>query len=113
MMGIGGGTLCVPILTTFGFDIRKAVGTASSIGFLISAPAVVGYMLAGWGTADLPPASVGYVNLIGFILIVPVTAFCAPHGAKLAHKIPKDMLKLLFGLFLLITSLRMFWSFFA
>lgn len=113
MMGIGGGTLSVPILTTFGFDMHKAVGTASSIGFIIAIPATLGYIVTGWNASELPPFSLGYVNLAGFIALVPLTAAFAPLGARMAHAISRSTLQVAFGVFLLATSLRMFWSLFS
>lgn len=110
MMGIGGGTLSVPILTTFGFDMHKAVGTASSIGFIIAIPATLGYIISGWSVSGLPPFSLGYVNVAGFVALVPLTAAFAPLGARLAHAISRSALQIAFGIFLLMTSLRMFWS---
>lgn len=108
MMGIGGGTLSVPILTAFGFDIRRAVGTASAIGFLIAIPGTIGYVIAGWGTIGLPPGSLGYVNLLAFIALVPLTTLFAPLGARLAHAIPPRVLGYAFGAFLIATSAKMF-----
>ncbi|MFV0334932.1 MAG: sulfite exporter TauE/SafE family protein [Tropicimonas sp.] len=108
MMGIGGGTLSVPILTAFGFDIRKAVGTAAAIGFIIAIPGTVGYALAGWGEAELPTGSLGYVNLIALIALIPLTMLIAPLGAKVAHVIPRRMLSYAFAAFLGVTALRMF-----
>ncbi len=110
MMGIGGGTLGVPILTAFGFDIRRAVGTAAAIGFVIAVPATIGYIIAGWGASGLPPFSIGYVNLIGFIALVPLTTLFAPIGAKIAHTIPRRVLSYCFAGFLVVTSARMFYS---
>lgn len=110
MMGIGGGTLGVPILTAFGFDIRRAVGTAAAIGFVIAVPATIGYIIAGWGASGLPPFSIGYVNLIGFIALVPLTTLFAPIGAKIAHAIPRRVLSYCFAGFLVVTSARMFYS---
>ena len=108
MMGIGGGTLSVPILTAFGTEIRRAVGTASAIGFFIAIPGTIGYVLTGWGTAGLPPGSLGYVNVLAFIALVPLTALFAPLGARLAHTIPQRALGYAFGVFLIATSLKMF-----
>ncbi|TKT69397.1 sulfite exporter TauE/SafE family protein [Aquamicrobium sp. LC103] len=108
MMGIGGGTLAVPILTTFGYDIRRAVGTSSAIGFVIAVPGTIGYILAGWGVEDLPPGSLGYVNIPAFIAFVPLTVLFAPVGARLAHAIPPKALRYSFAVFLLITAIRMF-----
>ena len=113
MMGIGGGTLSVPILTAFGTDIRRAVGTASTLGFVIAIPGTIGYVVAGWNADLLPPFSLGYVNLIAVIAIVPLSTLTAPWGAKVAHKIPRRYLAYGFGVFLIATACRMFWSIFS
>ncbi|CAH0245562.1 sulfite exporter TauE/SafE family protein [Roseomonas sp. CECT 9278] len=113
MMGIGGGTLGVPILSMFGYPIRAAVATAAAFGLIISIPATVGFVLGGWNDARVPPFSVGYVNLIGFALIAPSSILATPWGVKLAHTIPPLWLKRAFAVFLAATSLRMFWSLFT
>ncbi|MFM2148539.1 MAG: hypothetical protein RLZZ187_845 [Pseudomonadota bacterium] len=110
MMGIGGGTVGVPILSAFGAPMRAAVATASAFGIIIAVPATIGFVWAGWGNTLLPPFSVGYVNLIGFALIVPTSMLAAPWGVKLAHSIPPLLLKRLFAVFLAVTSARMIWS---
>lgn len=110
IMGIGGGTLSVPILTAFGFDIRRSVGTAAAIGFLIAVPATLGYIVGGWPVEGLLPFSIGYVNLIAFAALVPLTSLCAPIGARIAHAVPPHMLSYAFAVFLLLTSIRMLWS---
>jgi uncharacterized membrane protein YfcA len=110
MMGIGGGTVGVPILSMFGAPIRSAVATASAFGVVISIPATLGFIYGGWGNPLLPPLSLGYVNLIGFALIVPASLIAAPWGVRLAHSIPPLLLKRLFAVFLGLTVLRMFWS---
>ncbi|MGC2857139.1 sulfite exporter TauE/SafE family protein [Novispirillum sp. DQ9] len=108
VMGIGGGTLAVPLLTAFNVPIRRAVGTAAALGFIIAVPGTIGFILAGLGVADRPPGSLGYINLIGFALIVPATMLTAPLGARIAHAISPALLRKAFALFLLLTSLRMF-----
>lgn len=110
MMGIGGGTLAVPILTLFNFPIRKAVGTSAAIGLIIAIPGTIGFLIAGLDVKDLPVGNYGYVNLLGFLVIVPMTVLFAPLGAKIAHKINTAVLKKLFAFFLFVTSLRMFYS---
>ena len=107
MMGIGGGTLSVPVMTLMNQPIHKAVGTAALFGLLISLPGALGFMLTGWGDPRLPPGSLGYINLVGFALISPATVLAAPLGAKLAHRLSKRQLSLAFGFFLLIVSVRM------
>jgi len=110
MMGIGGGTLSVPLLTTVGYDMRQAVGTSAAIGFVIALPATVGYVLTGQGVAELAPLSLGYVNLPAFVALVPLTMVVAPMGARIAHAIPQRALQYAFGVFLLLTATRMFYS---
>jgi uncharacterized membrane protein YfcA len=110
MMGIGGGTLCVPLFTLFGVEIRRAVGTAAAIGLIIAVPGSLGFAAAGWSAPGLPPLSLGYVSLPAFAVIVPATVLAAPLGARLAHSIPRRTLRLAFAAFLLVTALRMLYE---
>ena len=107
MMGIGGGTLCVPYFNAFGFPVHRAVGTAAAIGLIVALPAAIGFILTGWGLDALPYASAGHVNLLGLLLIAPFASLTAPLGVGLAHKLSPRMLKLAFSFFLLVTGLRM------
>jgi uncharacterized membrane protein YfcA len=107
MMGIGGGSLSVPTMTAFGEPIHRAVGTAALFGLLIAIPGTLGFMLAGYGNPLLPTGSIGFVNLIGLVLIAPATVLAAPLGARLAHALDKRHLTLFFGCFLLIVAIRM------
>ncbi len=108
MVGIGGGTLSVPILTAFNYPAHKAVGTAAAIGLIISLPGAATLLLMGQTPIDAPLGTFGLVNLIGFACIVPLTVFCAPIGAHIASKLDAQMLKRVFAIALLITGLRMF-----
>ncbi len=110
MMGIGGGTLSVPVMTLCGIPIHRAVGTAAGLGMVIAVPGAAGFMLGGYGTTGLPPFSVGYVNWLGFFLIVPTTLLTVPLGAHLAHALDPRPLRMAFAGFLGITAVRMFWD---
>ena len=110
MMGIGGGTLGVPILSMCGAGIRGAVATSSCFGLIISIPATIGFVWGGWGDPLLPPYSLGYVNLVGFALIAPTSILATPFGVHLAHTLPPLWLKRAFAVFLAATSARMFYS---
>ncbi len=112
MMGIGGGTIGVPLLNFLGYDIRRAVGTSAAIGFIIGLPGAVVYALTGLGAEGLPPFSLGYVNLAAAAIIIPLTSSFAHVGVKLAHSIPRRALRFAFGIFLMITSLRMLFDLF-
>ncbi|MEL7185617.1 MAG: sulfite exporter TauE/SafE family protein [Pseudomonadota bacterium] len=113
MMGIGGGTFSVMTLTLFNVPIHRAVGTASLLGLFIALPGAAAFVASGLSDPRLPAGSLGYVSMIGFACIAPTTVLCAPLGAKIAHAFAADKLKMLFGLFLAIAAVRMFWRAFA
>jgi uncharacterized membrane protein YfcA len=110
LMGIGGAALSILALTLYGYPIRRAVGTAAAIGSLIGVPGAIGFILGGWGDPALPPFSLGYVNVLATLLILPTSMLFAPLGAKAAHALPVRGLKLAFAAFLAATSIRMFVS---
>jgi len=110
MVGIGGGSLTVPILRSFHIQMQKAVACAAAIGFVIALPGAVGFILTGWGQAGLPAGSFGYVNLMAFVVIVPLTMSFAPVGAALAHRLEGFKLQRIFALFLLVMGIEMIWD---
>lgn len=112
-LGIGGGSLSVPFMRLFGYSIRNAIGTSAAIGFLISVVGASSMSLSGnFFDRVTTPLSLGYVNLPGFLVFVPVTMMMAPLGAKVVHKIDKDLLSKIFGFFLLLISARSFYEYF-
>ena len=110
MMGIGGGTIGVPVMTLFGVPIHRAVGTASAFGVIISIPGAIGAVIAGLGAHGLPAWSLGYVNLMGFLLIAPISFFAAPFGAHIAHEMDRKKLRAVFALFVAVTAGRMLYD---
>ena len=108
-LGIGGGSLMVPFMRTFGYDIRKSIGTAAAVGFLIAVSGSI-TMITGGKIIDnvSTPFSLGYVNLLGFIVFGPVTMIMARIGAKAVYKIDKKLLSKIFGTFLIIVAVRSF-----
>ncbi|MBL4763904.1 MAG: sulfite exporter TauE/SafE family protein [Colwellia sp.] len=107
MVGIGGGTLSVPLLTLYNYPAHKAVGTAAAIGLIISLPGALTMLTLGSTPADAPAGTFGLVNLFAFTCIVPLTVLFAPVGASLAAKLDAVKLKKIFALVLLFTGLRM------
>jgi uncharacterized membrane protein YfcA len=108
-LGIGGGSLMVPFMRTFGYDIRKSIGTAAAVGFLIAVSGTI-TMITGGKIIDnvKTPFSLGYINFLGFIVFVPVTMVMARLGAKAVYKIDKKILSKIFGTFLILVSIRSF-----
>jgi len=107
MVGIGGGTISVPLLTLYNYPAHKAVGTAAAIGLIISLPGALTMLVLGSTPADAPAGTLGLVNFIGFICIVPLTVVFAPVGASIASRLDAGKLKKIFAVVLLITGLRM------
>jgi uncharacterized membrane protein YfcA len=107
MMGIGGGVLSVPTMTLCGEPMHKAVGTGAALGLWISLPATLGYLLAPAQDAAALPLTIGYVSLLGFAVIAPMSWIVAPFGARLAHSLDRRRLSAAFGLFLLVVAARM------
>lgn len=111
LMGIGGGQLSNLFMTFYGRPIHQAVATSSGLGVIISIPATLGYIYAGWPKMDvLPPLSLGYVSLLGVILFIPTSMLAAPIGVNIAHALSKRKLEMAFGIFLGLVSLRFLWS---
>ena len=108
LMGIGGGVMNNTFMTLYGRPMHQAVATSSGTGILISIPGMIGYILAGWGIADMPPFTLGYVNLLAFAIIIPITIFVAPIGVRFAHVLSKRQLEVAFGSFLILVSIRFF-----
>jgi uncharacterized membrane protein YfcA len=107
LMGVSGGSVSNMIQTLYGKSLHNAVATSSGLGVPITIAGTIGFMIAGWPEmALLPPLSIGYVSLIGVIIMAPVSSFTAPYGAILAHRLSKRQLEVGFGLFLLLVSAR-------
>ena len=113
-LGIGGGSLMVPFMRTFGYDIRKSIGTAAAVGFLIALTGTTTMIIGGNIIDNVnSPYSIGYINLLGFAVFVPVTMIMARIGAKVVYKINKKLLSKIFGCFLLLVSARSFFEYFS
>ena len=99
----------VPFMRTFGYDIRKSIGTAAAVGFLIAVSGSITMILGGKIINNVStPFSIGYINLLGFLVFVPVTTVMARIGAKAVYRIDKKLLSKIFGTFLIIVSIRSF-----
>ncbi len=107
LMGIGGGSLSVPLMSLCGVPIHRAVGTAATFGLFIAVPATLGAILGGWGVDGRPFGSVGYVNVVGFALIAISAWPMVPLGAKLAHKMDAKLLRRVFGILLALVAFNM------
>lgn len=108
LMSIGGAVFITAFMTLYGRQIHQAVATSSGIGPMIAIPGALGFVWAGWGAAELPAGSIGYVNLIGAAIVVPLSVLMAPIGARLSHRMPRRRLELCVATLLGIMSIRFF-----
>ena len=118
LMGIGGGLFSNLLMTFYGRPIHQSVATSAGLAVLISIPGALGYIYAGWPAAAHYPAvaalqvpfALGYVSLIGAILVMPTSLLVAPLGVKVAHLMSKRTLEVAFGLYLLTVGSRFVFS---
>jgi uncharacterized protein len=114
LMGVGGGLFANLLMTFYGRSIHQAVATSSVLAVLISIPGALGYVYAGWpAAAQHPdvlalqfPFAVGYVSLIGAVLVMPTSLLTAPLGARAAHAMSKSSLERAFGFYLFLVGAR-------
>ena len=107
LVGISGGGIGTNILLLYGVPIHAAVATSAGIGMIVPIPGVIGYIIGGWRHMDaLPPLSLGFVSVLGFVILAPIAAFIAPYGARLAHRLSRRKLEIAFGLFFLFVAAR-------
>ena len=112
-MGIGGGVYNTPIFKMFGYPINIAIGSSAAIGFLISLTGSIGFASSGNYFNINAPLSLGFLNIPAFLIFVPITTFMARVGAASVHKFNKKLVGKLFGVYLLIVSLRLFYEYFT
>ena len=103
-MGIGGAVMNVPILRYFGYPINKAIGSAAAVGFVISLFGAAGFIISGSFLRTNLPFSIGFINIPAFLIFIPITTIMAKIGANAVHKINKQKLQRMFGIFLYIVG---------
>ena len=97
----------MPLMNMCGVPSHRAIGTASGFGLAIALPATLGFIVSGWGAAGRPAFSIGYVNVLGVVVIAAVAFLTIPLGAKLAHGMSQKKLKMVFGICLLLVAANM------
>lgn len=107
LMGIGGGSFGVPMMTLYNRPIHRAVATAAGFGVIIAVPSVIGFLLSGWGMEGRPPFSIGLVNIPAFAIVITMTLLTAPLGVKIAHAMDPKPLKRVFAAFIMLMAVNM------
>ncbi len=107
LMGIGGGSFGVPLMSLCRVPIHRAVATASGFGVLIAVPSVALFLFAPVAAGGRPPLTIGAVNLVALVVILAVSLQTTTYGVKLAHSMNPAPLKRFFGAFLTLVALNM------
>lgn len=107
LMGIGGGSFGVPVMTLYNMAIHRAVATAAGFGVIIAVPSVIGFLFVDIAAENAPPFTIGAVNLPTFAIIIAMTLITTPYGVKLAHAMDPKPLKRVFAVFLTLVALNM------
>ena len=68
---------------------------------------IIGYIVNGIGVPDLPPYSIGYVNLPSWLLLVVSSIGMAQVGAITAHRLPAGKLRYIFVILMFYLGFRM------
>ena len=106
VVGIGGGSMTVPLLIWRGVAPVRAVGTSSACGVAIGLSSAIGYALHAPAGA-LPHYAVGYVFLPAAIGVAIASVLAAPYGMRLAHRLSGTALKRVFALFLVSVAVAL------
>ncbi|MDO8311786.1 MAG: sulfite exporter TauE/SafE family protein [Sideroxyarcus sp.] len=101
LVSIGGGTVVIPFLIWCNVPLRRAIGTASAIGFPIAVGGTLGYILIGLHIEALPDPHLGFVYLPALLWAALASVVTAPLGARAAHHINVGLLRKFFALLLL------------
>lgn len=107
LMGIGGGSFGVPLMTLYGVPIHRAVATAAGFGVTIAVPSVIGFLFVEIAPDARPPLTIGAVNLVAFAVVIAMTLITTPWGVRLAHSMDARPLKRVFAVFLVLVALNM------
>ena len=107
LIGIGGGSLSVPFISFCRVPIHRAIGTAAALGLVISIPAVLGFIIIGWGVEGLPPYSLGYISVPAWAFIIPTSILSIPFGVTVSHLAPVPVLRKIFAGFMIIVACKM------
>jgi uncharacterized membrane protein YfcA len=112
MIGIGGGVLMVPVMVlVLKFKMHRAVATSLAFVMIANVGGIIGYIVNGLGVPNLPPHSIGYVNLLAWALLAATSVGMAQVGAITAHRLPARQLRYVFVGVMVYMGLRMLGAF--
>jgi uncharacterized membrane protein YfcA len=107
LVSVGGGTLVIPFLIWCNVPLRRAIGTASAIGFPLAVGGTFGYIVIGTHITALPQLHLGFVYLPALLWVASASVITAPLGAKIAHRVNVSSLRKWFAILLLLLATQL------
>ena len=111
LVSAGGAFLNVPFMLWCGVSMHTASGTGALLGLPVALIGTIGYIVSGWGLAQLPEHTLGFVHWLALAGLVCGSVLTAPLGAKAAHRMPVLGLKRIFALLLYVLATKMLWTY--
>lgn len=106
LLGIGGGSMTVPLLTAFKVKDKNAIGTSAATTLITTICGTISYLVFGWGDIQ-EPETFGLINVPAFLIVGMTAFFTAPYGAKLTHEIDAGKVRKIFAIVLALTGLSL------
>ena len=103
LVGIGGGTMTVPLLAWLGKPLPQAIATSAACGLPIALAGSLGFMFTGDTVSD-------FIHWKAAAVMALFAVFTAPVGAHWAHHLPVSGLRKMFAFILLLVSLRLLFA---
>lgn len=105
MTGTSGGTLTTPILSAFNMKLERAMAIAAATGLITGTVGAIGSIIGGWNAKDLPSYSLGYVDIVIFLVMMPTVMIGAPIGVSVSHKMNEQTLQLIYAILLIVVGI--------
>ena len=105
MTGTSGGTLTTPTLSAFNMQLERAMAISAATGLITGTVGAIGSIIGGWNAKDLPTYSLGYVDIVIFLVMVPTVMMAAPVGVSVSHKMNERTLQLTYALLLIVIGI--------
>ena len=105
MTGTAGGTLTTPILSAFNMKLERAIAIAAATGLVTGTAGALGSIISGWNAKGLPSYSLGYVDVVIFLVMVPTVLIAAPIGVSASHKMNERTLQLAYAVLLVVIGI--------
>lgn len=109
MTGTSGGTLTTPILSAFNMPLERAMAIAAATGLVTGTVGAIGGIIGGWNAQDLPSYSLGYIDMVIFLVMMPTVMIAAPIGVSVSHKMNEQTLQLIYAGLLVVVGIDLLW----